>query len=168
LVETFEATSFHDEHHQGRRISRKVKGITAYCLEPGDRYDWHSDTLMMTLDGEVVNARGSRYWTELTYVSEGSPIEIGNWHRGGNLLEYDMGTMNIPEPSEIIARIHPEPGKYVCFPSPFIHRVKPPVETRRWAMVEFTAPQNYVKIDYMATMKRYLHEDFRSELISPR
>lgn len=166
LIELFEATSFYDEGHQGRRISRKINGKVAYCLEPGDRYDWHSDTLMMTLDGTITNARGSRYWTQLTYVSEGNPIEIGNWHRGGNLLEYDMGTMNIPEPSEIIARFYPEPGKTVCFPSPFLHRVKPPVEQRRWAIVDFSAPRNFKKVSFEQIMKRYMNEDFRSELLS--
>lgn len=168
LIEMFEATAYHDEGHQGRRISRQIPKQTAYCLEPGDQYDWHSDTLMMTLDGDIVNARGDRYWTQLTYVSEANALEIGNWNSKGKLLEYDMGTMNIPEPSEVIARIAAKPGRVVTFPSPFLHRVQPPIEKRRWAIVNFDAPRGFKPVNYIELMKRYMNEDFRRKLLSSR
>jgi hypothetical protein len=135
-------------------------------LEQGDVYDWHSDSF--SFENRVLsNPRRGRYWTHIVYLTEGKPLEIGNWNRSGNLgADFDY-----PEPSETIATVYPTPGKTVSFPCFMVHRIQPTVDNKRWTFVDFVtrmAYNGFKQSDYLTFAKRYFNEDFRSELLSSR
>jgi len=135
-------------------------------LEQGDVYDWHSDSFSFE-NRTLSNPRKGRYWTHIIYLTEGKPLEIGNWNPSGVLgADFDY-----PEPSEIIARIYPSPGKTVTFPCFMVHRIQPTVDNNRWTFVDFVTTMSYngfKQSEYIKLANRYFNENFRSELISPR
>jgi hypothetical protein len=165
LLKYIEANSFYDDQHQKRRICR-VKDKTAILLSAGDNYGWHSDSFSFT-DRRLDNPRPNRYWTQIIYLTEGKPLELGNFDRTGILNE----DFDYPTPSKIIATIYPEPGKTVTFPCFMAHRIQPTVDNDRWTFVDFVSVMKYNTInstEYINLAKRYFNESFRSELLSPR
>lgn len=115
-------------------------GMTAILLKPGEAYQWHFDNLNYA-DKKISCPRPNRYWTQIIYLTEGKPLEIGDWNpEGERVLETEFSA---PEPNKIIARIHPIPGKTVVFPCFLVHRIQPPVQNNRWAVVNFVQEENY-------------------------
>ena len=165
LLKYIEANSFSDPNHQQRTICR-LKDKTAVLLEQGDVYDWHSDSF--SFEGrQLSNPRRGRYWTRIIYLTEGKPLEIGDWNPTGN-LEADF---DYPTPNEVIARIYPSPGKTVTFPCFMVHRIQPTVDNKRWTFVDFLTSVGYngfTTTTYFDLAIRYFNEDFRSELLSSR
>jgi hypothetical protein len=165
LLKYIEANSYTDPHHQNRIIC-DLKGKKAVLLEQGDVYSWHSDSFSFN-QRILTNPRKGRYWTQIIYLTEGKPLEIGNWNPLGAL----GADFAYPEPSNIIARIYPSPGKTVTFPCFMVHRIQPTVDNKRWTFVDFMSIMKYNTInssEYITLAKRYFNEDFRSELLSPR
>jgi len=165
LLKHIEANSFYDDDHQKRRICR-INGKTAILLSKGDTYGWHSDSFSFS-NRVLRNPRPGRYWTHIIYLTKGKPLEIGNWNPSGILgADFDY-----PEPSSIIARIYPSPGKTVIFPCFMVHRIQPTVDNHRWTFVDFVTVMKYNTIsssEYITLAKRYFNEDFRSELLPSR
>lgn len=163
LLKHIEANSFSDPNHQNRIICN-LNGKTAVLLEQGDVYDWHSDSF--SFEGrQLSNPRAGRFWTRIIYLTEGKPLEIGNWNPTGQLgADFDY-----PEPSEVIATIYPSPGKTVTFPCFMVHRIQPTVDNKRWTFVDFLSTVGYNGFNtsrYNNLLKRYFNEDFRGELLS--
>jgi hypothetical protein len=165
LLKHIEANSYSDPQHQDRIIC-DLNGKRAVLLEQGDVYDWHSDSFSFS-NRTLSNPRPGRYWTRIIYLTEGKPLEIGDWNSSGVLgADFDY-----PEPSNIIARIHPSPGKTITFPCFMVHRIQPTVDNDRWTFVDFVSVMKYNTInssEYTTLAKRYFNEDFRSELLSSR
>lgn len=158
-----EANSFYDDQHQKRRICR-VNGKTAILLSAGDTYGWHSDSFSFT-DRRLANPRPNRYWTQIIYLTEGKPLELGDFNPHGDLNE----DFDYPTPMSIIATIHPKPGKTVTFPCFMAHRIQPTVDNDRWTFVDFVSVMKYNTLnssEYRKLAKRYFNESFRSELLS--
>ena len=164
LLKYIEANSYSDPNHQGRIIC-DLNEKKAVLLEQGDVYDWHSDSFSFS-NRTLSNPRPGRYWTRIIYLTEGKPLEIGDWNPSGILgADFDY-----PKPSNIIARIYPSPGKTVTFPRFMVHRIQPLVNNRRWTFVDFVTVMKYNTInssEYITLAKRYFNENFRSELLSP-
>lgn len=165
LLKYIEANSYCDPNHQGRIIC-DLNEKKAVLLEQGDVYDWHSDSFSFS-NRTLSNPRKGRYWTRIIYLTEGKPLEIGDWNPLGILgADFDY-----PRPSNIIARIYPSPGKTVTFPCFMVHRIQPTVNNKRWTFVDFVSVMKYNTInssEYITLAKRYFNEDFRSELLSSR
>lgn len=163
LLKHIEANSFTDPNHQDRTIC-DLNGKIAVLLEQGDIYDWHSDSFSYK-GRQLSNPRPGRFWTRIIYLTEGKPLEIGNWNPTGVLgSDFDY-----PKPSEIIATIYPSPGKTVTFPCFMVHRIQPTVDNKRWTFVDFLNSVRYNDFDtskYNNLIKRYFNEDFRSKLLS--
>lgn len=164
LLKYIEANSYSDPNHQGRIIC-DLNEKKAVLLEQGDVYDWHSDSFSFS-NRTLSNPRPGRYWTRIIYLTEGKPLEIGDWNPSGILgADFDY-----PKPSNIIARIYPSPGKTVTFPCFMVHRIQPLVNNKRWTFVDFVTVMKYNTInssEYITLAKRYFNENFRSELLSP-
>ena len=141
-------------------------GKVAILLKPGEGYEWHFDNMDFT-GGELNEARNNRYWTHIIYLTKGQPFEIGSWNpESSRVLETDFSA---PEPKKILARIYPEPGKSMMFPCFMVHRIRPVVDNRRWAFVDFVSSPNYMgktKQDLTNIFNRYFDEDTRSKLLS--
>ena len=165
LLKHIEANSFYDNNHQKRRICR-VNGKTAILLSAGDTYGWHSDSFSFT-NRHLENPRPNRYWTQIIYLTEGKPLELGDFNSQGELNE----DFDYPTPKSIIATVYPEPGKTITFPCFMAHRIQPTVDNDRWTFVDFVSVMKYNTInssEYVTIAKRYFNEDFRSELLSSR
>jgi len=165
LLKYIEANSFYDDDHQKRRICR-VNDKTAILLSAGDTYGWHSDSFSFT-NRYLENPRSNRYWTQIIYLTQGKPLELGNFNPQGDLNE----DFDYPTPNSIIATVYPEPGKTITFPCFMAHRIQPTVDNDRWTFVDFVSVMNYNTInssEYINIAKRYFNEDFRSELLSSR
>ena len=151
-----EANSYSDPNHQ-ERIICDLNEKKAILLEQGDVYDWHSDSFSFN-QRILTNPRKGRYWTQIIYLTEGKPLEIGNWNPLGTL----GADFAYPEPSNIIARIYPSPGKTVTFPCFMVHRIVPPVTNRRWTITTFIDSAKYAsftKKDLTKAFKEYFAED---------
>ena len=144
-----------------------IASTCAILLKPGEGYDWHFDNLDYS-NHKLTTSRPNRFWTHIIYLTEGKPFEIGSWDPDNNrVLQTDFSA---PEPKEILARIHPVPGKSMYFPCFMVHRVQPVVDNRRWAFVEFIDVPDYAsktKKDLTSIFNRYFDEDTRSKLLSP-
>ena len=165
LLNHIEANSFFDNAHQRRRIC-KINGKTAILLSAGNTYGWHSDSFSFT-DRRLENPRPNRYWTQIIYLTEGKPLELGDFNSSGILNE----DFNYPTPKSIIATVYPTPGKTVTFPCFMAHRIQPTVDNDRWTFVDFVSVMKYNTInssEYITLAKRYFNENFRSELLSSR
>ena len=165
LLNYIKDNSFFDDNHQKRRIC-KVKDKTAILLSVGDTYDWHSDSFSFT-NRRLENPRPNRYWTQIIYLTEGKPLELGNFNSSGVLNE----DFDYPTPNSIIATVYPAPGKTVTFPCFMAHRIQPTVDNDRWSFVDFVSVMKYNTInssEYITLAKRYFNENFRSELLSSR
>ena len=51
-------------------------------LAAGDAYGWHSDSFSFT-NRHLDNPRPGRYWTQIIYLTEGKPLELGDWNSLG-------------------------------------------------------------------------------------
>jgi len=163
FLQLIKARSFFDEAHQGRRVA-KINNKTAILLSAGDSYGWHSDSFSFE-NRQLTNPRPNRFWTHIIYLTEGKPLEIGNWNPTGDLLE----DFSYPKPSEVLATIYPMPGKTITFPCFMVHRIQPTIDNDRWTFVDFVRTMNYNNInstEYSNLAKRYFNEHFRSELLS--
>ncbi len=140
-------------------VSKFLPTGVCILLKPGDGYDWHFDNLDYT-NGIVNVPRPDRYWTEVIYLNEGTPLEIGSWSPESNrVYETDFSA---PVPKKIIATIYPKPGKIVRFPCYMVHRIKPPVTNRRWTITTFVSSIRYKglsKKDLSDGFKKYFAQD---------
>ena len=137
-------------------------GQKAILLKPGEGYEWHFDNMDYT-NGTLSCPRPNRYWSHLLYLTDGRPFEIGTWNPIGERVE--QTDFSAPEPTEIIARVYPIPGKTVVFPCFLVHRIKPIVFNRRWTIVSFIDNPNYMSLnkkDLAQIYKRYFNEHNRN------
>lgn len=134
---------------------------TGICilLKPGEQYDWHFDNLDYT-DGVLSVPRPNRYWTEVIYLNEGTPLEVGTWSPKENRVwETEFSA---PVPQDIIAKVYPKPGKIIRFPCFMVHRIVPPVENRRWTITTFVDKIKYKDFsqkDLTKGFERYFAKD---------
>ena len=151
----------HVEWYGNQWVSKFLPTGICILLKPGDQYDWHFDNLDYT-EGNVSVPRPDRYWTEVIYLNEGTPLEIGTWSPKKNRVwETEFSA---PVPDQIIARIYPAPGKVVRFPCFMVHRIVPPVTNRRWTITTFVDSAKYAsftKKDLTKAFKEYFAEDAR-------
>lgn len=151
----------HVEWYGNQWVSKFLPNGICILLKPGDQYDWHFDNLDYT-DGIVSVPRPDRYWTEVIYLNEGTPLEIGTWSPNKNRVwETEFSA---PVPDQIIARVYPSPGKVVRFPCFMVHRIVPPVTNRRWTITTFIDSAKYAsftKKDLTKAFKEYFAEDAR-------
>lgn len=109
----------------------RSKDFLVTMLEQGNHYPWHSDSHSMS------GAKNDRLWTQIIYLSKGSPICFGHWNSNNKMLT-DRAGSSIPIPESSDYSIDPYPGLQIQFPSFLLHSV--PVHksgTHRWAMVSF-------------------------------
>jgi hypothetical protein len=107
------------------------KDFLLTMLEEGNEYPWHSDSHCMS--GE----KNDRLWTQIIYLSTGSPIHFGLWNNNNSLLTDSKGS-SIPIPAETDYSVDPSPGLQIQFPSFLLHCVPSQKEERhRWTMVSF-------------------------------
>lgn len=157
-----------DQHvvRYGNQWRCDVAGKVAILLKPGEGYEWHFDNLDFT-EGKLNFARKGRFWTHIIYLTEGKPFELGSWDpQSVRVKETDFSA---PEPKEIIARIHPKPGKTTIFPCFMVHRIQPVVDNFRWAFVDFITSPNYngkSEKDLNNIFNRYFDENSRNQLLS--
>ena len=127
-------------------------GYKAILLKPGEGYEWHFDN-MDYVAGVLSCPRPSRFWSQLTYLTEGQPLQIGDWNPLGERVE--QTEFSAPIPNKILARVT------VVFPCFMVHRIKPMVNNRRWTIVSFIDSPNYKKMNKKTLeliYKRYFNE----------
>tara|TARA_B100001996_G_C18484424_1_gene525071 strand:+ start:149 stop:694 length:546 start_codon:yes stop_codon:yes gene_type:complete len=141
----------------GHQWYANFAGYKVILLKPGEGYEWHFDN-MNYINGELSCPRPSRYWSEIIYLSDGQPFQVGNWNPKGTRVE--QTEFSAPEPTEILATIYPTPGKVVVTPCFMVHRIKPMITKNRWAIVTFIDSPYYkdkTKKDLENTYKRYFN-----------
>lgn len=109
----------------------RSKDFLLTMLEQGQCYPWHSDSY------NVKGPKNDRLWTQIIYLTTGSPIDFGLWNSSNEILT-DRSGSSIPIPSNTAYSINPSPELQIQFPSFILHSV--PVQksnTHRWAMVSF-------------------------------
>jgi hypothetical protein len=129
IVDWAEKNKYYNRAHSYWEAHSKDFLLT--MLEEGNCYPWHSDS--HTLSG----AKNNRLWTQIIYLTTGSPICFGLWDRNNKLLTDRTGS-SIPIPTSIDYSVNPSPGLQIQFPSFLLHSV--PTETsktHRWTMVSF-------------------------------
>ena len=140
-------------------VSKFLPTGACILLQPGEMYDWHFDNLDYT-NGILSVPRPGRYWTEVIYLNEGSPLEIGTWSpKSDRVWETEFSA---PVPDKILARVFPEPGKIIIFPCYMVHRIKPPITNRRWTITTFVDSiqyKNLSKKDLSSGFKKYFAQD---------
>jgi hypothetical protein len=107
------------------------KDFLLTMLEQGNYYPWHSDS------HNTAGEKNDRLWTQIIYLTTGSPICFGIWNNNNELLT-DRAGSSIPVPDTVDYSVDPYPGLQIQFPSFLLHSV--PVQkdiTHRWAMVSF-------------------------------
>ena len=127
-------------HYYGHQWVADVGSYKAILLKPGEGYEWHFDN-MDYVNKKLACPRPNRYWTEMIYLTDGQPFEVGNWNPEGKRVE--QTDFSAPEPTKILARIYPQPGKIVVTPCFMVHRIQPLVTKYRWAIVTFIDNPNY-------------------------
>lgn len=146
LIELAESNKFWNPNHNYYEASLFERGIVTTISKETPEYPWHTDSISRNEYGIPV-CRNNRKWTQIIYFQDGSPIELGNWNVKGNIIK-DGPKSTIYEPSELIARIYPKPGKTITFPSFIVHRVPKTNKFPRWAAVSFYDRYNpYYKLD---------------------
>lgn len=119
------------------RWSVQSKGFYAYCMEPHQFYDWHTDSFYLN------SHYNKRRWARIIYLSYGAPIEFGAWDwdcRSGKIDYLDTGGWPIPARVEHSVDVYP--GLEIRFPTFYLHRVPyvPTLTENRWAAVDLDAP----------------------------
>jgi hypothetical protein len=108
-----------------------TKDFILTMLEEGNEYPWHSDS------HTIAGPKNNRLWTQIIYLSDGSPICFGEWNPSNNLLTDSKGS-SIPIPDCTSYSIDPYPGLQIQFPSFLLHCVPPHLSgIHRWTMVSF-------------------------------
>lgn len=151
----------------GTKISSiKIGNSTFVYLPNNESYDWHSDSACTDLKSNKLTIQYHRFWIRLSYLTEGNPLEIGNWNSTGTIIGRDR--YKIRKPNILIARIFPKPGKIVIFPSMMIHRVNTDTSNKkiinRWVMREFFETHNVFlnlsTIEIKDLYKKYFGNDY--------
>lgn len=115
---------------------------------------WHVDSYEFGVSGKIRKDTKPRWWTEITYLTEGAPIEIGNFIPSPDMKQ----TGKFSDPTKILARVYPEPGKLISFPAYFVHRILPPAHSERWTFIDFPTTMRRNGFDskrYKEVAKRY-------------
>ena len=105
----------------------------AYCMEPDQFYDWHTDSFYLN------SFYNKRHWARIIYLSHGAPIQFGRWDwscKNGVIPYLDTGGWPIPDKVEHSVDVYP--GLEIRFPTFYLHRVPyvPTITTNRWAVVD--------------------------------
>ena len=148
--------------YYGHQWVANISNHTAILLKPGEGYEWHFDN-MDYINGILTCPRPSRYWSQLIYLTEGQPFEIGDWNPSGERVE--QTDFSAPIPNKVLARIYPIPGRTVVFPCFMVHRIKPIVNNRRWTIVSFIDSPSYKNMNKKTLeliYKRYFNEHNRN------
>ena len=128
------------------------KDFLLTMLEQGQYYPWHSDSHTIT------GAKNRRLWTQIIYLTTGSPIEFGIWDPDNEILTDTRAPASIPVPTEVDYRINPIPGLQIQFPSFLLHSV--PVQktnNHRWAMVSFLTTHPSQKHEELYNLAKQLY-----------
>ena len=144
--------------YYGHQWVADFAGYKAILLKPGEGYEWHFDN-MDYVNGKLSCPRPERYWSEIIYLTDGQPYQVGNWNPKGKRVE--QTDFSAPEPTKILATIYPTPGKVVITPCFMVHRIKPLVTKHRWAIVTFINHPYYkdkTKKNLESVYKRYFSE----------
>ena len=167
MIESLER---HTVEHENQFVSG-LPGMTAHAIKltPEKSYNWHFDNCNWNFSKKkVVFTEHKRSWTHIIYLTEGAPLELGNFNFDEDI---SVDTMwSAPEPTEIIARINPQPGLGVIFPGFIAHRVHPDITGTRWCLVEFHTNLTYkdfYKSTYNKAKEIYFNEYSRRFGISP-
>jgi hypothetical protein len=129
IIEWAEANKRFNESHSFWEAHSKDFLLT--MLQKGEYYPWHSDS------HNIAGAKNDRLWTQIIYLSKGSPIHFGLWNSNNEILTDRVGS-SIPVPTTVDYSVDIHAGLQLQFPSFLLHSV--PVqssETHRWAMVSF-------------------------------
>jgi hypothetical protein len=99
-------------------------------LQPGQHYPWHSDS------HSLAGAKNPRCWTQIIYLTHGSPIVFGLWKPVQSVIADREGS-HVPVPATIEAKIDPYPGLCIQFPSFYLHAVPRQRHCSRWTITTF-------------------------------
>ena len=152
----------------GHQWYSDIGGKKAILIKPGEGYEWHFDNLDYA-NQKLTTSRPSRFWTHILYLTDGQPLEIGSWSPEGDRVE--QTDFSAPEPTDILARVYPRPGKSIMFPCFMVHRIQPMVTKNRWALVDFIESPNYStknKKQLKTAFNRYFDENTRNKLLPSR
>jgi len=138
------------EYYGEQWIANVIPSVTCILIKPGDTYKWHFDNLNWE-NNKLTMPRTSRFFSEITYLTTGSPLQIGNFN--GLSKRVYQTEFSAPVPTEILAEIYPVAGKRVTFPSFMVHQVVNPT-SNRWAIVRWIndCPD---KNNYTSLWKKY-------------
>lgn len=138
------------EYYQEQWVANVLPYANCILIKAGEAYQWHFDNLNWK-NGQLTMPRNNRYYSEITYLTDGTPLQIGNFNASNDRVY--QTEFSAPRPTDIIAEIWPEPGKRVIFPSFVVHRVISPTKDR-WAIVRWIDTYEN-KNSYASLWKRY-------------
>lgn len=168
LLEELKDNIFDDPKRPHRTMSKL--GEVVVMIHNKQIENWHSDSVYYR-DGKLSTHDRKRYWSKITYLTEGSALSLGNWNPSGFFKEdrWPDPDWHLPYPDEILATIYPSPGKTVLFPAFMNHRVEPPMTKDRWTLVEFNSVLEYKNLvenskQYEELAKRYFREHYSPTL----
>lgn len=99
-------------------------------LQPGQEYPWHSDSHSLS------GAKNSRCWTQIIYLTHGSPLVFGSWKHSSSTIK-DKEGIEVPVPLTASFKIDPRPGLQIQFPSFYLHAVPRQRHQSRWTITTF-------------------------------
>lgn len=149
IIEWAEENKRYNQSHSYWEAHSKDFLLT--MLEQGQNYPWHSDS--HSIDG----SKNDRLWTQIIYLTTGSPIQFGLWNSSNEILT-DRAGSSVPIPDIVDYAIDPSPGLQIQFPSFLLHSV--PVQkssTHRWAMVSFLNYHPSQKHEHLYNLAKQLY-----------
>ena len=156
---------------KNNQITAGLPGLSMHAIKltPEKHYDWHFDNCDWDFGKKIIKfTNHNRYWTHLIYLTDGAHLELG-------ALNFDEKVAvetqwSAPPTNKIIAKIYPQPGKSIIFPSFIAHRVHPNITKERWSLTEFVTRVDYegfTQETYNKAKELYFNEYTRRFGISP-
>lgn len=140
IVQWCESNRVHDSSIN--RWSASSGSFFAYCMEPEQFYDWHTDSFYLN------SHHNKRRWARIIYLTHGAPIEFGawDWSAKNGIIPY-LDTGGWPIPDQVEHRVDVYPGLEIRFPTFYLHRVPyvPSIRSNRWAVVDLDCPSRNVE-----------------------
>jgi len=155
---------------ENNQVTAGFNGFSMHAIKltPEKHYDWHFDNCDWDFDTKKIRYSHGRYWTHLIYLTDGAHLELGALNIDKEVAVETK--WSAPPTDKIIAKIYPEPGKSIIFPSFIAHRVHPHITKDRWTLSEFITRVDYegfTQETYDKAKELYYNEYTRRFGISP-
>ena len=169
-VSFFSYTSVENIKAENNQVTAGFSGLSMHAIKltPEKHYDWHFDNCDWDFETKKINYSHGRYWTHLIYLTDGAHLELGALNIDKKVAVETK--WSAPPTDKIIAKIYPEPGKSIIFPSFMAHRVHPHITKDRWTLSEFITRVDYegfTQETYDKAKELYYNEYTRRFGISP-